>query len=44
MADKSIENSNFFPLGPIHRARFIYQIFKISPSPSGCKLIIECEM
>ncbi len=44
IADKSIENTNFVPLNTIHRGKIEHQIIKISPSSSGCKIIIECHI
>lgn len=44
IADKSIENTNFIPFDTIHRAKMLSQIAKISPSSSGSKLTIECEI
>ena len=44
VADKSIENINFIPFSTIHRGNIHHQISKISPSPSGCKLIISCDI
>ena len=44
IADKSIENTNFIPFDTINRGRFVYQISKISPSASGTRLVIECQI
>lgn len=44
IADKSIENTNFVPINTIHRGKIHHQIVKISPSPSGSKLVLECYM
>lgn len=44
LADKSIENGNFIPLSTINRGKIVHQIAKVSPSPSGCKLIIDCQV
>ena len=44
IADKSIENTNFIPFDTIHRGRIIYQIAKVSPSSTGTKLVMECQI